>query len=235
MANTLPLALVTGGSRGLGWHLVEGLLARDYGVAYISRAPAAAPFSRPALHLAGDLERPEAVLPGLRACLERSGPPAVFIHNAGMSPDAPADRQTAAEWDRGMAVNFRSLAVVWEEVEPRLGADASAALVGSRQARTGGRGLTAYAAAKGLLIDFMHIWAPVLGARSIRLNVLHPGYLDTALTRPSQPRSRQRAEAASALRAIGEIGIVSNWMLEQILTPGLTGQVLEYDSRILRS
>jgi NAD(P)-dependent dehydrogenase (short-subunit alcohol dehydrogenase family) len=78
----------------------------------------------------------------------------------------------------------------------------------------------------------MHIWAPPLGRRQIRINVLHPGYLDTGLTRPSQPKSRVRAEAASVLGRIGDAGVVSRWMLDQILTPGLTGQVLQYDSRI---
>jgi 3-oxoacyl-[acyl-carrier protein] reductase len=227
-----PFALITGGSRGLGWHLINELSKNSYAVAYISRQPAKDSFGAGnVIYIPGDLDSSEEIIDPLKQVLQKPGSLNVFIHNAATAADALLYKQTVENWERVMRLNFRSLTVLWEILFPLFPENGSVALIGSWIARNGNIGQSFYGASKGLLIDFMRYWARPLGRKKCRINVIHPGYMDTDLSRPSQPRSLEKALAQSCLNQVGDKARVAEWIIQQVLTPGLSGQVLQYDSR----
>jgi 3-oxoacyl-[acyl-carrier protein] reductase len=107
-------------------------------------------------------------------------------------------------------------------------------LIGSRAARHGTHGQSAYAAAKAGLVGLAQSVAKEYGARNIRCNVVLPGFLETRMT---AGLSKERCEEVRAEHALGHFNTVGNaarFIAFLARLDHVSGQVFTLDSRLDR-
>jgi NAD(P)-dependent dehydrogenase (short-subunit alcohol dehydrogenase family) len=106
--------------------------------------------------------------------------------------------------------------------------------IGSRSARTGPRGQTAYAASKAGLVGLAQSLAREYGARDIRANVVLPGFLETRLTRVLPAARREEIRADHALGRFNTPENAARFIAFLARLENVSGQVFTLDSRIDR-
>ncbi|MCG8467849.1 MAG: SDR family oxidoreductase [Gemmatimonadetes bacterium] len=208
--------LVTGGSRGIGRATVRVLAASgaNVGVAYRSASDEAEAAVAEAVELnpsgrhwceTGDLSD-EA---GCRAIFARADEVFErldgFVGNAGIwnAEPRPLAELELDEWRRMIEVNLTSIYLTTREASRRLGADGRIVLVSSTAGQRGEADHSHYAASKGAIISFVKSIATELGPRSITVNAVAPGWVDTEMSaEPLQGEDRARIEAEIPLRRI---------------------------------
>lgn len=206
------IALVTGGSRGIGAAIADTLAARGatvYGTA-TSEAGAAAIGERLAPH--GGFGRvlnvtdPAAIEALVDDIAKASGAIGILVNNAGITRDQLLMRMKEDDWSAIMDTNLTSVfrtskAVMRGMMKARKGRIISiASVVGV----TGNPGQANYAAAKAGIIAFSKSLAREIGSRGITVNVVAPGFIDTDMTRALPDEQRQALLSGIALGHLGE-------------------------------
>ncbi|WP_419161256.1 SDR family NAD(P)-dependent oxidoreductase [Candidatus Palauibacter sp.] len=208
--------LVTGGSRGIGRATVRWLAASgaSVGVAYhradeeARRAVAEARSLAPdGTHWCarGDLAEPAEC----RALFERAdaefGGLDGFVGNAGVwNVEAkPLETLGADEWRRMLETNLTSIYASTREAARRMGADGRIVLVSSTASQRGEAGHSHYAASKGAINAFCKSIATELGPRSINVNAVAPGWVDTDMS--SAALQGEAGRDALALIPLGRV------------------------------
>src|SRR5689334_16089995 len=130
------VALVTGGSRGIGLATVRRLLAEGLRVCFCGRDRAAGEAAQTALDAGGracfvpaDVGREADVRALVAECASRLGPPAVLVANAGVNANHDATRMTEAEWDAFFAVDLKSAWLCAKHALPHMLAAGGGAIV----------------------------------------------------------------------------------------------------------
>jgi 3-oxoacyl-[acyl-carrier protein] reductase len=209
MSTSLPAppsrrALVTGGSRGLGFAIARAL-ARD-GLAVVATwahdetAAHAAEVRRDAERLPIALARCDATSAvEVAALLERVGPLDVVVHAAGFTRDRLLVTMTDQDFDDLVAVHLTGASLASRRALPAMCARGWGRIVYlvSPTALVGRRGQVNYAAAKSALIGLARGLAAEVGASGVTVNCVSAGLVDTALTADIDPEVR-----AEILRAI---------------------------------
>jgi 3-oxoacyl-[acyl-carrier protein] reductase len=187
------VALVTGGSRGIGAAISKALAASRHGVAvnYASRADAAEAVVEEIRAAGGtaeafraDVSDHEAVT-GLFEVIGTSlGAPTVLVNNAGITRDDLLLRMSVEDFDTVIATNLRSAFLCTKGalrgmLRAKWGRVVSIASVSGI---AGNPGQSNYAASKAGLVGFSKSVAKEVGARSITVNVVAPGFIDTDMT-----------------------------------------------------
>ncbi|WP_420448701.1 SDR family NAD(P)-dependent oxidoreductase [Candidatus Palauibacter sp.] len=208
--------LVTGGSRGIGRATVRSLAASgaSVGIAYhraeaearqaVEEARALAPDGR---HwcAGGDLADPEAC----RALFEHAdaefGGLDGFVGNAGIwnVEPRPLDVLGAAEWRLMIETNLTSIYASTREAARRMREDGRIVLVSSTASQRGEAEHSHYAASKGAINAFCKSIATELGPRSINVNAVAPGWVDTDMASPALQGDAGRA--ALSLIPLGRV------------------------------
>jgi len=178
------VALVTGGSRGIG-RAIALELARagaDVVVGYRSGTEEAEDVAKEAGGRAvqADVSDPEQA----KALVEQAGDLDIVVNNAGLTRDGLLARMPDADWRDVIETNLSSVfytsrAAVRGMMKKRAG---SIVNVSSIVGLHGNWGQTNYGASKAGIIGFTKSLARELGSRSIRANVVAPGYVKTQLT-----------------------------------------------------
>lgn len=198
------VALVTGASRGIGRACAEALAAAGYRVAGTTRGT---PLDLPGVLSVGcDVDDPtqvDAALAEVRATL---GPIEVLVACAGIGPSAlllrEDDEQVRAVLETNVVATARLVRLVATDlVRARRG---RIILVGSAGALRGGAGASTYLASKAALVGLARSLARELGSRSITVNVVAPGVIDTGLL--DQPGTAAARIAAIAETPLGRAG-----------------------------
>ena len=183
------VALVTGGTRGIGRAISEALKEAGYGVAtnYGGNDAAAEAFSAetaiPAFKFdVGDYAACEAGLAAVEADL---GPVEVMVNNAGIIRDAALHRMSVEQWSEVMRANLDSVfnmtrLVVGGMRERGFGRIIS---ISSINAQKGQFGQANYSAAKAGIIGFTKAVAQENAAKGITVNAIAPGYIATEMVR----------------------------------------------------
>ncbi len=193
MSTANRLALVTGGTAGIGAAICEALLAAGHRVAatYAANAEAAdAFFTRTGIPVfAWDVANFAACEDGVARVAKAMGPVDILVNNAGITRDAMLHKMTAAQWREVIDVDlggcFNMCRVVIEGMrERRFGRVIN---IGSVNGLSGQAGQTNYAAAKAGMIGFTKSLALEGASRNITANVIAPGYTDTAMVGAVQP------------------------------------------------
>ena len=187
------VALVTGGSRGIGRAVAELLGSRHYRVAvnYASRAAAAAEVvgviqaeGGEAVAVAADVGDEDAVAGMFETVAAELGPVQVLVNNAGITRDDLMLRMSTDAWDAVLQTNLRSVYLCSRialrgMLRSKWGRIIS---IGSVSGIAGNAGQANYAAAKAGVIGLSRSLAKEVGSRGITVNVVAPGYIETDMT-----------------------------------------------------
>lgn len=236
------VALVTGGSRGIGRAVSVELAARGHRVAvnYASRPDAAEDVvglieskGGEAVALQADVSDPQAVAGLFEEVGERLGPVEVLVNNAGILRDRLLARMEPEDWQRVLSVNLGSAylcsrAALRGMLRARWGRIIS---IGSVAGLAGNPGQTNYAAAKAGLIGFSKSLAKEVGSRGITVNVVAPGFIETELTAQLGEEIRERALSMISLHRWGtpeEVASLVGYLASDAASY-ITGQVLVVD------
>ena len=183
------IALVTGGTRGIGGATAEALAAAGYQVAatYGSDEATAWRFSErtriPVYRW--DVGDYEACRAGIAQVQGELGPVDVLVNNAGITRDVTLQRSTLQQWSEVLQTNlfscFHMCRAVIETMRQR--AFGRIVNIASVNAQTGQFGQANYAAAKAGMQGFTRALAQEGAARNITVNTVAPGYIDTDMVR----------------------------------------------------
>jgi 3-oxoacyl-[acyl-carrier protein] reductase len=185
------VALVTGGSRGIGRAISLALAAQGARVAvnYASNAGAAAETvaligAQNAAAIAGDVSDPASAAKLVESTIESLGRIDILVNNAGVTADDLILRMSEADWDRVINTNLKGTfsvtkAAIRPMVRQRFGRIIN---VSSVAGIVGNAGQANYSAAKAGIIGFTKAIAKEVASRSITANVIAPGIVDTEMT-----------------------------------------------------
>jgi NAD(P)-dependent dehydrogenase (short-subunit alcohol dehydrogenase family) len=211
-----PVAIVTGGTHGIGRASVLALSAAGWRVVFQGRSEAegrALAASRPGLaYVSGDLTEAATVrrLVARAAALDE-GRIAGLVNNAGIGARRRFEDCDAGDWDRIFAINARSAFLVTRAALKGLRAANGSVVFVSSVAGSGGEdGLSVYCASKAALIGLAKALAVELGAE-VRFNVLCPGQIATRMMARVVENPDLRAAVAGRIpmRRLGEAGEVA--------------------------
>jgi NAD(P)-dependent dehydrogenase (short-subunit alcohol dehydrogenase family) len=212
------VAIVTGGSRGIGYAVVETLAARGAAVMFCGRDAEVGEAAERELAKAGKVSfaradvAVEADLAAMvDACTERFGPPTILVNNAGVNANFDATTMTEEEWDRFFDIDLKAAWLAAKHCLPAMKSAGGGSIVNvsSLHSFVTLEGFFPYAAAKSGLLGLTRSLALDYGPFGIRVNCVAPGFIDTRLVRESIARADDEAAAEqkmSAGVALGRIG-----------------------------
>lgn len=202
------IALVIGGSGGIGGAIAHRLLAEGAEVYATSRSAhprdAGVPAVGKAVHaITADASRIADIGAAIGRVVATAGRIDILVVNAGLSEFAPLDDISEEHFDRTFGLNVRSLVFSVKEGARHMGEGGSIVLVGSIAGEIGTRGYGAYGASKAAVRSFARTFANELAPRGIRVNVVSPGPTDTAMFAATSEEIRA---SLSALIPLGRMG-----------------------------
>src|SRR3954471_18066409 len=204
------VALVTGGTRGIGFATVRRLLEHGQRVCFCGRdadvgRAAEAELGPGARFVAADAGRERDVAALVEACTREFGPPRVLINNAGVNVRADAAAMTEQAWDAFFAIDLKAAWLCAKHVLPLMLEAGEGAIVNvsSIHAVATLPGFFPYAAAKAGLAGLTRSLALDYGPHGIRVNCVCPGFTDTRLVRDGIAISGEAAMTAAV--ALGRI------------------------------
>ena len=230
------VALVTGGSRGIGAAVVETLLREGATVHYLSRSAAANHAEweqRGAVHWQqADLTDEAAAVAAVDAVLE-AGPIDLLVNNAGITRDGLVMRMKREDWDAVLVSNLTATFITSRQVIRAMVRARSGAIinVSSVSGVRGNPGQTNYAASKAGIIGFSKSLAREVAGRGVRVNVVAPGYIDTDMTRSMSDQVRSAVIDMIPLKRTGTAVDVAELIcfLASERASYITGQVIQVD------
>ena len=225
---TGKVALVTGGSGGIGTAILAGL--RRAGARAISLD-----VTQPPDHswLACDVRSDESVAAAVARASEQHGRIDILVHAAGVSRDSVLWKASVEDWDFVQAVNLRGAFLLLRHGIPRLreAGGGRVVLIGSINGSRGKFGTAAYSASKAGLLGLMKTAARELGRFGILVNVVEPGWVRTPLTDAVPQEIRDAAVKESVLGTLLDPADVAGAVLF-LCSEGarrITGQILRVD------
>ncbi len=206
------VALVTGGSRGMGAAIAKRLAGEGANVAltYVSAGDKAGAVvaeieraGRRGLAIAADNTDSAAVRAAVERTVAEWGRLDILVNNAGIFVAKPLDALTLDDFERTVAVNTRAAFVASQAAAEHMKEGARIISIGSNLAeRVPGPGLSLYSLSKAALVGLTKGMARDLGPRGITVNIVHPGSTDTDMN----PADGEHADAQLSLMAIPRFG-----------------------------
>ncbi len=125
-----------------------------------------------------------------------------LINNAGITHRARLGEVERADWDRVLAVNLTGPMLGVQALAPVMGHGSSIVNIGSSAALTAHYPV-AYTASKWGLRGLTHTAATELGPRGIRVNIVHPGFIETDMTASAPPAMRAAQDELTPMERSG--------------------------------
>jgi NAD(P)-dependent dehydrogenase (short-subunit alcohol dehydrogenase family) len=204
------VAIITGGTRGIGLAIAEGLLAAGAKVAVASRKPDACAATQEHLRSQGG----EAIgvpahmgdIAAINALVDRTvdefGRLDIVVNNAANALTLPFGHLTEDAWEKSLGTNLRGPVFLVERALPHLAASGNAAVLNvvSAGAFLFSANTAMYAAAKAGLMAMTRSMAAVFAEKGIRVNALAPGTVDTDMVRNNTPEAVESMSKAAFMR-----------------------------------
>jgi 3-oxoacyl-[acyl-carrier protein] reductase len=231
------VAIVSGGSRGLGHALVEGLLDHGYRVATYSRArtPALDRFAGSERFLwepvdAGD---PEAIHGFVRSAVSRWERIDAVINNAGIGADGILATMRVADVQQALAVNLSGAIYLIQSACKVMLRQRSGCIINisSVNAVRGHSGVAVYSATKAALDGLTRSLARELGGHHIRVNSVAPGYFESDMVVGLSEEAKSRIARRTPLGRLGTVQDIRELVLFLLSDRAsfITGQTLVVD------
>jgi len=228
------VALVTGGSRGIGAAISIALKNAGYKVAatYAGNDEAAAAFTKETgIHTyKWDVSSYEACGEGIAKVAAELGPVDILVNNAGITRDAMAHKMDPQDFRRVIDVNLVGSFNLCRATLPGMRERGYGRIVNisSMNALRGQYGQANYAAAKAGLIAMTKSIALETAAKGITANCIAPGFIETDMTRAMRPDVRDAEIAKIPSGRIGTVEDVANAVsyLASDAASFMTGQVM---------
>ena len=208
-------ALVTGASQGIGEAIAKLLAKQGARVVLAARneeklkalAEEIGAAGGTVLPLTLDVTRPETFGERLKGLPEDFAGVDILVNNAGVTADNLLARMSLEDWERVLRTNLTGAFALTKEVvrgmmKKRWGRVIN---MSSVVGMMGNAGQANYAASKAGLIGFSKSLARELGSRNITVNVVAPGYIQTAMTEKLPEASREELTGAIALKRLGSV------------------------------
>jgi NAD(P)-dependent dehydrogenase (short-subunit alcohol dehydrogenase family) len=212
------IALITGGSRGLGLQIAEGLGEMGAKVALTARkgdeldqaCSQLKGLGIEALPIVCDLSKTDAIAPMVEQVLGKFGHIDILVNNAGATWGAPAEEHPLEAWHKVIGLNLTGLFVVTQAVGKRsmiprrsgriVNVASVAGLKGNdpRVLRT-----LAYNTSKGGVVNFTRALAAEWAQYNITVNAIAPGFFPSKMTRGTLEAKREMIVEMNPLRRIG--------------------------------
>jgi gluconate 5-dehydrogenase len=239
------VALVTGGSRGLGLQIAEAL--GEFGARIVLAARKPDELDAAVAHLAAagidavaipaDLRSPAAAAALAQAALAACGRIDVLVNNAGASWGAAAEDHTPEQWRRVMDLNVDASFFLSQEVARRwmipqtAGRIVNIASVAGLRAHTRPPGTIAYNTSKAAVIHLTRSLAAEWGRFNIAVNAIAPGWFPSRMTRGTLAEFGDELAAKTPLGRLGGPHDLKGAALLFASDAGahITGQVLAVD------
>ena len=242
------VALVTGGSRGLGLQVAEALGEAGAKVMLTSRKTsdleeAVADLAECGIDARWIAADASDAAQAQRVCgetIERLGPVDILVNNAGASWGSPAEDHPLQAWDKVMNLNIRSIFVFSQAIgrlcmiPRRHGRIINLASIAGLGGNPAGMEMIAYNTSKGAVVNFTRALAAEWGEHGITVNALAPGFFPSKMTRSTLEQMGDELAARAPLRRLGDDDDLKGAavLLASAAGKHITGQILAIDGGV---
>jgi acetoacetyl-CoA reductase len=228
------VAVVTGGTRGIGEAISLGLKEAGYKVAavYAGNDEKAREFSERTgiASFKWDVSDFEACKAGLAKVEAELGPVEIVVNNAGITRDGVLHRMTFEQWNDVIQTNLTSCFNMCRNVIDGMRERGFGRIVniGSINGQAGQYGQVNYAAAKSGIHGFTKALAQEGAAKGITVNAIAPGYIDTDMVRAVPPNVLEKIVAKVPVGRLGKASEIARGVLFLVADEGgfVTGATL---------
>jgi NAD(P)-dependent dehydrogenase (short-subunit alcohol dehydrogenase family) len=239
------VALVTGGSRGLGQEMAEGLAEAGASLMLLARrdqwlTPAIEAFRARGFRAEGticDVSNLDDVQAAVDKTVETYGQIDILVNNAGVSWGQPIEDHALDKWEMVLKINLTgaflfSQRAGREMLKRRSGTIINvASIAGLKGSMENGQHIVSYVAAKGGLIAMTREFAAKWARRGIRVNAIAPGFFPSRMTEKILAQAQAQIEAGAPMGRLGAAGELKGVavFLAAAASSYITGQTIVVD------